>query len=113
MTEEEWDRTMNVNLTGAFLCSQAAMKYMKERRYGKIVNIASLATEIGGIFAGAHYAASKAGVICLTKSLAKASWLGRFGKPEEVAEVVVFLVSDSAIYVTEATIDVNGGAFMK
>jgi len=147
MTEDEWDKVMKINLKGVFMCSQAVMKFMKRQRSGKIVNIASLAGKVGGIFAGANYAASKAGVICLTKSLAKQlaphginvnavapgvietemteSWpkevresflkqipLGRFGKPEEVAETVVFLVSNSAGYITGATIDINGGILM-
>ncbi|MDH5686381.1 MAG: SDR family oxidoreductase [Candidatus Bathyarchaeota archaeon] len=147
MTEDEWDKMMDVNLKGVFLCSQAAMKFMIKQRSGKIVNIASLAGKVGGIYAGAHYAASKAGVICLTKSLAKQlaqyninvnavapalietdmmkDWpkqiresllrqvpLGRFGAPDEVAETVLFLVSEGANYITGATIDVNGGLLM-
>lgn len=147
MTEDEWDRVIEVNLKGVFLCSQAVMKVMKKQRSGKIVNIASLAGEIGGVFAGANYAASKAGVICLTKSLAKQlatygvnvnaiapalietdmtkNWpkevkkallkqipLGRFGTAGEVAETVLFLVSDGANFITGATIDVNGGLLM-
>ncbi len=147
MTEDEWNKVMNVNLKGVFICSQAAMRFMKKQRSGKIVNLGSLAAKVGGIFAGADYAASKAGVICLTKSLAKQlapyginvnavapgviatemtkNWpndvkenflrqipLGRFGTPEEVAEAVLFLVSDSANYITGTTIDVNGGIRM-
>jgi len=147
ITEEKWDKTMKINLKSVFLCSQAVMKFMKRQRSGKIVNIASLAGKVGGIVAGADYAASKAGVICLTKSLAKQlasysinvnavapAWietdmmkdwpretkeavlrqipLGRFGKPEEVAEAVVFLVSDGAGFITGATIDINGGILM-
>jgi NAD(P)-dependent dehydrogenase (short-subunit alcohol dehydrogenase family) len=54
---------------GIFLCSQAVMQIMKKHRSGKIVNLVSLAAKVGGLFAGANYA-SKAGVICLTKSLA-------------------------------------------
>jgi len=71
MTENEWNRMMDVNLKGVFLCCQIIMKHMKKTQSGKIVNVASLAGKVGGIFAGASYAASKAGVICLTKSLAK------------------------------------------
>jgi len=147
ITEESWDKIMKVNLKSVFLCSQAVMKFMKRQRSGKIVNIASLAGKVGGMVAGADYAASKAGVICLTKSLAKQlapyginvnavapAWietdmmkdwpretkeavlrqipLGRFGKPEEVAETVVFLVSDGAGFITGATIDINGGILM-
>lgn len=77
--EEEWDQVMAVNLKGVFNCSKAVMDSMIQNRYGKIVNIASVAgvTGGGGGAAGAHYAASKAGIIVLTKTLA---WeLGPFG----------------------------------
>jgi len=67
---EEWDRIMAVNLRGTFLMSREAFRHMKERGSGKIVSIASAAAKIGGLAAGAHYSASKAGVICFTKSLA-------------------------------------------
>jgi 3-oxoacyl-[acyl-carrier protein] reductase len=70
--EGEWDRVMAVNLKGVFLCAQAVSGVMKGQRSGVIVNMASVAGRVGGIAVGAHYAASKAGVICLTKSLAKA-----------------------------------------
>ncbi len=73
LTVAEWDQVMAVNLRGALLCAQAVLPDMKARRQGKIINIASMAGEVGGIRAGANYAASKAGVICLTKSLAKAA----------------------------------------
>lgn len=69
--EEQWDRVFGVNLKGAFLCSQAAAKHMMRQRFGGIVNIASMAGKLGNSGpAGAHYSASKAGLICLTKSLA-------------------------------------------
>lgn len=67
---EEWDQMMAVNLRGTFLMSREAFRHMQERRAGKIVSIASAAAKIGGLAAGAHYSASKAGVICFTKSLA-------------------------------------------
>lgn len=66
----EWDWIMAVNLRGTFLMSREAFRIMKERGAGKIVSIASAAAKIGGLAAGAHYSASKAGVICFTKSLA-------------------------------------------
>ena len=66
----EWDSIMAVNLRGTFLMSREAFRIMKENRHGKIINIASAAAKIGGLAAGAHYSASKAGVICFTKSLA-------------------------------------------
>jgi 3-oxoacyl-[acyl-carrier protein] reductase len=72
ISQQEWDDVINVNLRGTFFCSQAVLPIMKKQRQGKILNIASLAGKMGGIAVGAHYAASKAGVICLTKSFAKA-----------------------------------------
>jgi 3-oxoacyl-[acyl-carrier protein] reductase len=72
ISPEEWERMMRVNLDGVFFCSQAVMATMKEQRSGSILNMASLAGKVGGLAVGAHYAASKAGVICLTKSFAKA-----------------------------------------
>jgi 3-oxoacyl-[acyl-carrier protein] reductase len=69
----EWDRVLAVNLRGAFLMAREALRRMNERRSGKIVSIASAAAKLGGLTAGAHYAASKAGVIALTKSLALAA----------------------------------------
>lgn len=67
----EWDAVMAVNLRGTFLMSREALKIMKAQKSGKIINIASMSGKTGGAVAGAHYAASKAGVICLTKSFAK------------------------------------------
>jgi 3-oxoacyl-[acyl-carrier protein] reductase len=67
---DEWDRFMVINLRSVFLCSKEALKIMKEKRYGKIINMGSAAAKIGGVVAGAHYSAAKAGVICFTKSLA-------------------------------------------
>ncbi len=67
---EDWDRIMNVDLRRTFFCSQAAFRVMKGQHGGKIINIASLAGERGGRFAGAHYSAAKAGVIMLTKCFA-------------------------------------------
>ena len=67
---QEWDRYLQVNLKSVFLCSKEAFRIMKERKYGKIISLASAAGKIGGVVAVAHYAAAKAGVICFTKSLA-------------------------------------------
>lgn len=71
VSEAEWERLMNVNLKGTFFLSREVLAVMKKQRSGKIINIASLAGKVGGIAVGPDYAASKAGVICLTKSLAK------------------------------------------
>jgi 3-oxoacyl-[acyl-carrier protein] reductase len=70
ITVSEWDKILAVNLRGTFLMSREAFRIMKEQGSGKIVSIASAAAKIGGLAAGAHYSASKAGVICFTKSLA-------------------------------------------
>lgn len=150
VTEEIWDLVIDVNLKGTFLCTQAAVKYMKEQKSGKIVNISSMAARMGDLASSPHYHAAKAGVIGLMRHVAKEVgrygiyvnsicpafiisgprierlWqerretgkadmilnqiaLGRTGRPEEIASVVVFLCSDEASYITGATIDVNGG----
>jgi NAD(P)-dependent dehydrogenase (short-subunit alcohol dehydrogenase family) len=144
---EEWDRVQHVNLRGVFLVAQAALTVMIPRRSGRIVTIGSLAGQVGGLVASAAYAASKGGVIALTKSIARfagphgitancvnpgiietpltESWplearertvaatpLGRIGRVEEVAAVVVMLASDAASFVHGAQVDVNGGLHM-
>ncbi len=70
MDPAEWERVIAVNLTGAFLCSRAVLPGMMERKYGKIINMASVAGKTGGFAGGAHYASSKAGIIGLTKAIA-------------------------------------------
>ena len=70
LNEQDWDQVMNLNLKGVFLCCQAVLGYMIERRYGKIVNVASIAGKEGNPTL-VPYSVSKAGVICLTKALAK------------------------------------------
>ncbi|GAB4540727.1 MAG: SDR family NAD(P)-dependent oxidoreductase [Anaerolineae bacterium] len=149
VTEEEWDRVMAINLKGAFFCCQAALPHVrKSGARGRVVNISSVAGQSGGVLAPVHYSASKAGLIVLTKTLARilapdhatancvapgttateltAAWaeelqervrsaipLGRFGQPEEIAEAVCFLVSDKAAFITGATLDINGGLFIR
>lgn len=71
ITEEEWDRMLDINLKGQFFVCQEALRHMITQKSGCFVNIASLSGKVGGIMAAADYSASKAGVICLTKSLAK------------------------------------------
>lgn len=143
MSEEDWDKVLQVNLKGAFLFTKAVAKPMMKARTGAIVNVASIIGLIGN--AGqCNYAASKAGMIALTKSVAKelaarniranavapgfiktkmtekltediqkkmleAIPLGRFGLPEDVANVVLFLASDAAAYVTGQVLTVCGG----
>ncbi len=67
---DAWMRTLSVNLTGAFICCKNVLPLMRARRYGKIINIASLAGESGGIAVGADYSASKGGLLALTRRLA-------------------------------------------
>lgn len=67
----EWNRVLAVNLTGAFLCAQATEPFLRKSRYGRIINISSLAGRTGGVTVGAHYSASKGGLIALTKVLAR------------------------------------------
>lgn len=147
VTEEDWDRVIEVNLKGTFNCSKAVVETMKQQRYGKIVNVSSIAGKIGDITSAPGYGPSKAGIDALTKTLARqlapyginvngvaphaietemsAQWseerrkeiiasipLGRLGKPEDVAEAVLFLASDEASFITGEILDVNGGALM-
>jgi 3-oxoacyl-[acyl-carrier protein] reductase len=145
---DEWDDVLATNLRSAFLACQRVGPGMRERGWGRIVNMASLAGQQGGAVAGAHYAASKAGIIVLTKiaaadlaahgvtvnavapaaisgpimdampkervdALAARIPVGRVGRPGEVAELVAFLVSEDAGYITGATFDINGGLLMR
>jgi len=141
--EDKWDQVMDVNLKGILHCVKAAIPIFKSQNNGKIINVASLAGEVGGIATSADYVASKAAVIGLTKSLARYLGqynvnvnavapgfiatemtkemsipmnvipLGRIGRPEDVADGIVFLASERASYITGTTLDVNGGVFMK
>lgn len=137
ITDEEWDRVLEVNLKGAFIVTQEVLKYMKK---GKIVNIASIAGKDGGTV-GAHYAASKGGLIALTFNLArhlapdilvnavapgpvatdmineemrerlrKLSLTGEIAKPEDIAHAVIFLLEND--HITGEVVDVNGGRLM-
>ena len=70
VTPEEWDLVFAINLKSTFFCAQEALKYMCRQEHGKIVTVSSASAKSGGVAVGPHYSASKAGVICLTKSLA-------------------------------------------
>lgn len=69
--EANWNKIIDTNLKGTFFCAQLVLTHMRKRKKGKIINMASQAGTTGGIFIGAHYSISKAGIICLTKTLAK------------------------------------------
>jgi 3-oxoacyl-[acyl-carrier protein] reductase len=69
--EAEWDKVLEINLKAPFFLCQAVIPAMKEQRYGKIINIASIAGEMGALVAGCHYSASKGGMLTLTKVLAR------------------------------------------
>ena len=71
LSEQDWDRMMDINLKGTFFCCKEVLKQMQTQKIGRIVNVASTAGQVGGFIVGVNYSASKAGVICLTKSLAK------------------------------------------
>ncbi len=149
MTEQQWDEAVDTNLKGPFLmCRAVVQRWLAAGRKGRIVNITSQAAFHGSTTGHAHYAASKAGLVTFTKSLARevaangitvnaiapgfmktdmaaealdthGAWylsripLGRIAEPKEVANVVVFLASDRASYVTGATFDVSGGMLMR
>lgn len=70
-TEEVWDRILDINLKGTFLCIQAMLPHLRERRQGAVINLSSLAAKSGGLAAGPPYAAAKAGVSALTIGLAR------------------------------------------
>jgi 3-oxoacyl-[acyl-carrier protein] reductase len=144
--EEDWEAVLGVHLKGTLNCIQAVAPHMIENRYGKIVNISSIYGKSGGI-AAISYSAAKAGIVGLTKSVARElgryqinvnvvlpgliltptiakmaekymktiidhTPLGRIGQPEEIANVVAFLASDEASFMTGATVEVSGGSNM-
>lgn len=146
MDEADWDLVININLKGAFNCSKAVIRPMMKQRYGRIVNISSV-SGLAGQAGQANYSASKAGLVGLTKALArelgsrqitvnavapgfiptaltenlpaelkdtmmKQIPLGRWGKPEEIASAVAFLVSEEAAYITGHILSVDGGMMM-
>ncbi len=146
MTEEDWDAVLDVNLKGTFNCTKSAIRHMAKQRSGKIVSIASVSGEMGNP-GQANYAASKAGVIGFTKTIARefASRginvnavapgfiqtamtdaipekakealkqmipMERLGQPEDVAQAVLFLVSERSSYITGQVLNVNGGIYM-
>ena len=135
-----WNTTLTTNLTSAFVLTQAVVPGMRQRRWGRIINLSSVAAQVGGVI-GPHYAASKAGMLGLTHSYAKLLAkegitanaiapalvetdmvrnnpdarpdiipVGRFGLVEEVSSVVVMLARNG--YITGQTINVNGGWYM-
>lgn len=146
MTVEEWDAVLRVNLSGPFFMIKAVLDAMVEQGFGRIVNISSVVGEAGN-FGQANYAAAKAGLIGLTKTVAlEVAKRGitvnavapgfidtdmtramppaaiesaidqtpgqRLGKPEEVAQLVRFLLDERSGYITGAVYNINGGWYM-
>ena len=140
ITLDDWERILRVNLTSAFLVTQRVLPNMRMRRWGRIINLSSVAAQTGGVI-GPHYATSKAGLIGLTHSyaglLAKEGItanaiapalletdmvtanpnaspdcipLGHFGHPDEAGRAAVLLAESD--YITGQTINVNGGWYM-
>lgn len=143
MGDPAWDAVLRTNLSGAFFCARRALRSMIVRRWGRIVNVSSVAG-ISGSPGQANYSAAKAGIIGLTKSLAREVArknvtvnavapglvrtqlteslsdaqiaalegeipMGRSGTAEEIADVIAFIASDKAGYVTGTTFVVDGG----
>ncbi len=149
LSEEEWSRTLHVNLTGTFLASREMVRrLLAAGRSGRIVNVSSAAAFLGSTTGHAPYDASKGGIVSFTVSLAREVAphsiavnavapgmiytdmtataieanlerylaripLRRIADPAEVADVVVFLASERASYMTGATVDVSGGMLMR
>jgi acetoacetyl-CoA reductase len=146
MSCEQWRAVIDVNLGGCFNMCRAVIGPMRERRYGRIVNVSSV-NGLAGQFGQSNYAATKAGMIGFTKALALESAshgitvnavapgytetamvaavrpeiltkilasvpVGRLAKPEEIAAAIVFLVSDTAGFITGETLSINGGQYM-
>jgi 3-oxoacyl-[acyl-carrier protein] reductase len=138
--QEDWDELIAVNLTSAFMATQAVLPIMRKQKWGRIINLSSVAAQTGGVI-GPHYAASKAGLIGLTHSYAallakegitanavapaliatdmvrnlpraRADLLpvGRFGTVQEVVDAVFLLAING--YMTGQTINPNGGWYM-
>jgi 3-oxoacyl-[acyl-carrier protein] reductase len=147
ITQEEFDEIVAINMRSVFFSCQVFGDYMQARGYGRIVNITSLAGQNGGTVASAHYAASKAGAIMLTKFFAKdlASSgvtvnsvspgpvstakgrlsaqqidaikqvvpVGRFCEASEIAAAVALLASERGGFFSGATLDINGGLYLR
>jgi len=146
MTEDAFDQVIAVHLKGAWLCCQAVMEGMREQRFGKIINLSSMSGKVGNI-GQTNYSAAKAGIVGLTKAVAKelARYsinvnaiqpgfidtemtrsipeeirlakiaeipLKRVGRPEDIANVVVFLASEDSSFMTGVVLEVNGGRGM-
>jgi len=140
IAETEWDEVLAVNLKSVFLVTQAVVEGMRRKKWGRIINLSSVAAQTGGAVGG-HYAASKAGIIGLTHSCASAFVkegitvnaiapalietemvtsnpnaspsfipMGRFGTADDVASVAVMLALND--YMTGQTVSVNGGWYM-
>jgi len=140
MSEASWNECLDVNLTSVFLMTQAVLPGMRARRWGRIINLTSVAAQLGSTM-GVHYSAAKAGVIALTKSYARLLAregvtvnaispaliatemvranpnvkpdmipVGRFGEVDECADVALLLAGNG--YMTGQTIGVNGGMAM-
>lgn len=145
MTDENWNAVLEADLTGAFRLVRAALRPMMRARYGRIVNLASV-VGVTGNAGQANYAAAKAGLIAMSRSVArevaarsitvncvapgfietdmtktipeamretllKEIPAQRFGKPEDIAQAVLFLASDAASYISGAVLHTNGGLY--
>jgi 3-oxoacyl-[acyl-carrier protein] reductase len=140
MSEASWNESIQVNLLSVFLMTQAVLPGMRARKWGRIINLTSVAAQAGSLLA-VHYSAAKAGVIAATKSYARMLAkegvtvnaiapaliatemvtsnphvkpdiipVGRFGRVEECGDVAVLLASNT--YITGQTISVNGGLYL-
>lgn len=130
---EDWQKILDLNLNSVFLLSKFFGKKMKEQQYGRIINLGSIAGEVG-LPGYCAYSVAKAGVIMLTKTMAmelakcgvtvnsvspgmigdeklpsNGTWIGRSGTGDEVANAIIFLASDDSSYITGTDFPVDGG----
>lgn len=137
--EEYWKWILDVNLLGTFRVTQAFLKPMLQQQYGRIINLGSIAGEVG-LPGHCDYAAAKAGVILMTKTLAmevarqnitvncvspgmvagndtktnptSGTWIGRTGTPSEIADLILFLASDQTAFITGVDYTIDGGRIL-
>ncbi len=143
VTPEHWDKMIDINLRGVHYCMQTAVPYMAANGGGSVVSVSSQAGQVGGWMGSVAYSASKGGILAMTKGYARQCQqyhirfndvapgliatpltaargdkpdgipVGRLGTGQDIANAIYFLASDLSSFIDGATIDLNGGQFMR